>query len=84
MAHLFIQKYMNNSLILNIQIAEIHICFIHMQFIFLTSLKSMNFFDNEFHICGRKTLGNCSNTFPIGLILGILFGFDETKHKTYY
>ena len=37
---------------------QIHICFIHMQFISS---------DNEFYICGRKTLGDCSNTFPIGL-----------------
>ena len=37
---------------------------------FLTSLKNTSFFissDNEFHICGIKTLGNCSNTFPIDL-----------------
>ena len=34
MAHLFIQKYMNNSLILNIQIADTYLFFIHMQFIF--------------------------------------------------
>ena len=37
-------------------------------------LKEQEFFissDNEFHICGRKTLGNCSNT---------LFGLGETKH----
>ena len=35
--------------------------------LFLTSLKFFISSDNEFHICGRKTLGNCSNTFPLGL-----------------
>ena len=55
---------------------------------FLTSLKNKSLFissDNEFYICGRKTLGNSSSTFPIGLsYLSILFGLDETKHKTYH
>ena len=59
---------MNNSLILNIQIADTYLFFPHAIY-FLTSFEHEFFIssDNEFHICDRKTLGNCSNTFPIGL-----------------
>jgi len=39
MAHLFIQKYMNNSLILNIQIADTYLFYPHAIY-FLTSLKN--------------------------------------------
>ena len=87
MAHLLIQKYMNNSLILNIQIADTYLFYLH-AINFLTSLKNTRFFissDKEFHICCRKTLGNCPNAFPSGLSnLKHFVWFDETKHKTYY
>ena len=43
MAHLFMQKYMNNSLILNIQIADTYM-FSPQAIYFLTSLKEQEFF----------------------------------------
>jgi len=43
MAHLFIQKYMNNSLILNIQIADTYLFYPHAIY-FLTSLRIKNIF----------------------------------------
>ena len=42
MAHLFIQKYMNNSLILNIQIADTYLFYLH-AINFLTSLTNRSF-----------------------------------------
>ena len=42
MAHLFIQKYMNSSLILNIQIADTYLFFPH-EIYFLASLKNTSF-----------------------------------------
>ena len=42
MAHLSIQKYMNNSLILNIQIADTYLFYPHAIY-FLTSLKNTSF-----------------------------------------
>ena len=48
--------------------------FFSLQFIF------NKFYFYEFHISDRKHLGNCSNTFPIGLSnLKHLFGLDATK-----
>ena len=43
MAHLFIQKYMNKSLILNIQIADTYLYYPHAN-LFLMSLRNTSFF----------------------------------------
>jgi hypothetical protein len=48
---------------------QIHIC-LSACILFFNEFKEQELFissESDFHICGRKTLVNCSNTFPIGL-----------------
>ena len=86
MAHLFIQKYMNNSLILNIQIVETY--FFPDAIYFLTSLKNKSFLflvtKNSIFVVGKLEKIVLILFLLVFLILSILFGLFDLKHKTYY
>ena len=74
MAHLFIQKYMNNSLILNIQISDTYLFYAHAIY-FLTSLKNTSFL-----FLVTVTMNSIFVVGKLEEIVLILFLFSNLKH----